>query len=345
MERRHGKTRLSKSSAFIAGGFASPGLHAVVCSGSTPPQRENGERSVGTAEIALIENMTRGFGLMDNEHGGGHVRRRALAFLNGEVSPLLATGRFSEAVGRDLFRAASELARLVGWMTHDVGRHALAQRYLVQALGLAEAAGDPALMSEMLAAMSQQATYMGEAHEAVDLARAARSLGNRAGVGALVAESSVMEAHGHARAGNSKACAAALTAAEAALDHGDRGSNPHWIGYFDEAYLSAKFGHCFRELGDHSNAVRFAERSLQMDDRYVRGRVFNLTLLAHSHAQAGDLDLACAVGREAGLSAARLRSHRAVKHLRDFRQTLAPLNGSAELTSLDEALAPVLTAA
>jgi hypothetical protein len=83
--------------------------------------------------------------------------------------------------------------------------------------------------------MSQHVTYIGEAQEAVDLAGGARSLTARAGVSALVAEASVMEAHGHARAGNSKACAAALTAAEVALDQADRSADPDWIGYFDEA--------------------------------------------------------------------------------------------------------------
>jgi hypothetical protein len=50
-----------------------------------------------------------------------------------------------------------------------------------------------------------------------------------------------MEAHGHARAGEAAACASALSAAEIALDRADRSSDPHWIGYFDEAYLLAKF--------------------------------------------------------------------------------------------------------
>jgi tetratricopeptide (TPR) repeat protein len=334
-----------QSAAFVAGGYARPSLHALVSGGAPGPQREIGERSVGAAEISLIQTMTHNLSLVDNQHGGGHVRRTALAFLESEVSPLLAAGAFTHTTGRDLFRSTAELARLVGWMTHDVGWHGLAQRYLIQALGLAEAANDYALMSEMLAAMSQHATYMGEAYEAVDLARGARSLAARAGVSALGAEASVMEAHGHARTGNSKACAAALTAAEVALDQADRSADPDWIGYFDEAYLSAKFGHCFRELGDHANAVKFAERSLQMDPRYVRGRVFNLTLLAHSHSQAGNLEHACAVGRQAGNAAAGLRSHRAVKHLRDFRRTLTPFEGSADVASLDEALSPVLSAA
>jgi hypothetical protein len=46
--------------------------------------------------------------------------------------------------------------------------------------------------------MSPHVTYMGEAQDAVDLARGARSLATRAGVSALVGEVSVMEAHGHA---------------------------------------------------------------------------------------------------------------------------------------------------
>ncbi|WP_442791570.1 hypothetical protein [Micromonospora sp. NBC_01813] len=42
---------------------------------------------------------------------------------------------------------------------------------------------------------------------------------------------------------------AALDRAERAFDRADNTSNPQWIGYFDEANLSAKFGHCFAALG------------------------------------------------------------------------------------------------
>lgn len=334
-----------KSSVFAATLFAAPSLHALVSAAGAEPRRESGGQSVGAAHVTFIQDMTKQFGTLDNRYGGGQVRQTAVRFLEAEVSPLLTAGRFSSSVGRSLLRSAAELARLVGWMTHDVGRHGLAQRHLIQALQLAEAAGDRALMSETLAAMSQQATYMDQPHAAVDLARAARSLAEREGLTALVAEASVMEAHGHARAGASAACAAALTAAESALDRADRSSDPHWIGYFDEAYLSAKFGHCLRELGDETNAVRFAERSLLMNEAYARGRVFNLTLLAHSHAQCGAVSEACAVGREAAAAATDLQSHRVKRHLQDFRQALQPAQGAAEVAALDEALTPLLSAA
>jgi transcriptional regulator with XRE-family HTH domain len=333
------------STAFAATAFAAPSLHALVSNADASPARPGGRVSVGASHLSVIQDMTKQFSSLDNRYGGGQVRRSAVAFLDGEVAPLLSDGRFSASVGRSLLRSAAELARLVGWMTHDTGRHGLAQRYLIQALQLAEAAGDRPLMSETLAAMSQQATYMGAASEAVDLARGAKVLAQREGVSALVAEASVMEAHGHARAGDSQACAVALSGAEAALDQADRSADPHWIDYFDEAYLSAKFGHCLRELGDQQHAIRFAERSLEMTSGFERGRVFNLTLLAHSHAQAGDMDQACSVGQEAASTAAGMTSARVVKHLRDFRRALRPANGSDAVIALDEAMAPVLSAA
>jgi transcriptional regulator with XRE-family HTH domain len=334
-----------RSTTFTAAVFATPSLHALVSNTDASPSRASGTLTVGAPQVSFIQEMTGNLATLDNRYGGGQVRHAAVAFLNGEVAPLLTRGRYSASVGRSLLRATAELARLVGWMTHDVGRHGLAQRYLIQALQLAEAAGDRALMSETLAAMSQQSTYMGEPHQAVDLARGARTLARREGLSALVAEASVMEAHGLARAGESTSCAQALTAAEVALDRADRSSDPHWIGYFDEAYLSAKFGHCLRELGDQEQAVKFAERSLQMNAGYARGRVFNLTLLAHSHAQRGAVSEACAVGQEAVAAAAGMRSHRVVKHLRDFRRALQPAEGSSEVAILDAALTPILSAA
>ena len=113
---------------------------------------------------------------MTTAYGGGQVRRSAVAFLDGEVAPLIADGRFSASVGRSLLRAAAELARVSAWMTHDTGRHGLAQRYPSRRYSWPRRQGDRALMSEVLAAMSQQATFMGDATEGVDLARGARLL-------------------------------------------------------------------------------------------------------------------------------------------------------------------------
>jgi hypothetical protein len=325
-----------RSAVFAASAFAAPALAAVI--GSVSDSAQRGQRaSLEQGKVAMMRDMTRTLGQLDNHHGGGQVRSVALAYLTTEVSPLLRDSASAGNAGADLLSAAAELTQLVGWMTHDVGLHGLAQRHLIQALGLAHAAGDRALVAELLCAMSQQSTYLHES-QGVDLARAARSVAEARGITALVAESHVMEAHAHASAGAGPACAASLHAAERALDKADRDADPHWISYFDEAYVAAKFGHCFRELGDHRNAVQFAQRSLNMDENYVRGRAFNLALLAHAQADAGDVSAACATGMTAIEAVAPLKSQRARAYIRGFRTALAPADGTQEVRQLDARL-------
>ena len=89
-----------------------------------------------------------------------------------------------------------------------------------------------------------------------------------------------MEAHGHAAYDDAQACSAALAAAERTFDRAVREDDPAWLAYFDEAYLAARMAQCFRDLGEARHAAQFAQRSLKMDGRYVRGRAFNLSLLA-----------------------------------------------------------------
>ena len=60
----------------------------------------------------------------------------------------------------------------------------------------------------------------------------------------------------------------------------------------------------------HRTPDAFHQRLFAM--AYRRGRVFNLTLLAHSHAERGAIDEACAVGKEAATAAAGMNSHRVV---------------------------------
>ena len=326
-----------QSAAFAASAFAGPALAALISDGADAVVRTTGDRRVSPQDVTLIRDVTRQFAQLDNRHGGGRVRPLALSCLNNQITPLLRAGQFDSSTGRALLCVTAELNQLVGWMTHDIGRHSLAQRYLIQALDLAKSAGDRQLVSELLSAMSQQSTYLGQ-REGIDLARAAGKVAAQQGNGALVAEARVMEAHAHAKAGSPAACAASLHAAEIALDRADRTTDPQWISYFDEAYMSAKFGHCFRELGDTANAIRFAERSLHMDNTYVRGRAFNLTLLAHAHADAGDISAACAAGHQAVDLAEHLNSDRAIRYLKEFQSSLSGASTSPEVIELNARL-------
>ena len=79
-----------------------------------------------------------------------------------------------------------------------------------------------------------------------------------------------MQAHALAVDREPAACSKALNAAERAFEHAEAADTPQWLRYFDEAYMAAKFGHCFRELGQGDKAEYFARRSLNMVDGYVR---------------------------------------------------------------------------
>lgn len=184
-------------------------------------------------------------------------------------------------------------------MAYDAEQHGLAQRYLIQALGLARLAEDHALGAEILAAMSQQAVYVARPDQAIDLARVAQAAARTAGSAVLLAECHVAEAHGHAARNDARACADALAEADRAFGRAAPGEEPAWLAYFDEAYLAARMAHCFRDLGQGQRAARFARRSLDMNQAYVRGRAFNLALLGTALAQQGQVEEACAAGTKA----------------------------------------------
>ncbi|GII92517.1 hypothetical protein [Sinosporangium siamense] len=295
-----------------------------------------GMRRVGMSDIAAIREVTRSFGELDNRFGGGRVRSAVVKYLDTAVSPLLHDGSYGDATGRELASATAELTRLAGWMAYDLEQHGLAQRYLLQALRLARGAGDHSLGGEILAGMSHQAIYIGQPSHALDLARAATLSARRVGVHTLLAEAHVLEAHALAALGDRASCSAALHEAELAFDRRRPGDEPEWLGYFDEAYLSAKFAHCFRDLGDGARAVQHARRSLEMDTRYVRGRMFNLSLLSAGLIQSGDLDEACVAAADALELAAELQSARTRTYAADLRKRLEPFEGESPVRALTE---------
>src|SRR5699024_8991310 len=90
---------------------------------------------------------------------------------------------------------------------------------------------------------------------------------------------------------------------------------PEWLAYFDEAYLAAKVAHCFLALNDDTQTATYAERSLEMNIDYVRGRTFNLLILATAHAP-NEPEEAVRIGGQALDLVEGLQSRRALSYLR-----------------------------
>lgn len=297
---------------------------------------------VTAGDIAALRSVGELFRTLDDAYGGGHARQALVRYLEHEGEPMLR-GSYGEAIGRRLFAAVADLTRLAGWTSYDIAAHGLAQRYFVQALRLAQAAGDRAYGSYVLVTMSRQAVYLGHGREAVQLARVAQQ---GVGSGAPPVVQSLLhasEARGHAVLGDLRACTASLTRAERALETArPRDEVPYWARFYDEAQLADEFAHCYRDLQQYRAAAQHAERSLQLRaPGQARGRLFCRVVLATARLGLGELEQACALGAEAAQAASEMRSARAVEYVRDFERRLEPYRDAAAVRGYRERVAAI----
>ncbi|MFD5100746.1 regulator [Streptomyces albidochromogenes] len=295
---------------------------------AVPRQRQTdrgpGQR-VTTGDIAALRSVGELFRTLDHAYGGGHARQALVRYLEHETEPMLR-GTYGEATGRRLFAAAADLTRLAGWTSFDIAAHGLAQRYFVQALRLAQAAGDRPYGSYVLVTMSRQAIHLGHGREAVQLARVAQQGVGSAAPAVVQALLHSVEARGHGVLGEVRACTASLVRAERAMEAARPGDElPHWARFFDEAQLADEFAHCHRDLQQYRAAAQHAERSLQLrSPGYARSRLFCRVVLATARLGLGELDQACSLGAEAAQQATEMRSARALEYVRDFEKRLEP---------------------
>ncbi|MQA05009.1 MAG: regulator [Streptosporangiales bacterium] len=283
-------------------------------------------RRVGASDVSAFGASVELFSQLDATRGGGYARAALVSFLHGTLTPLL-DGVFSERVGRSLFAAAAEATLLGAWMSYDAGRHGLAQRYFVQAVGLAEDSGSRALSGTVLSAMSHQATYLGHARDAANLARAAL-LGASATMSMTQqAQVYAMEARALAGLGEARGCDQALTNATSALEREDA-DMPAWISYFDQRELYAEIGHCIRDLGRTAAAARYAERSVD-GGCGPRSDFFAEMVAADAYRAEGEYELATTTALRALRLGEQLDSRRCLAYVNDFRRNLPTDDASA----------------
>lgn len=168
-----GRRDLLTGSAVAASALVEPSRDWLISGKDPQVERAAGAR-VGMADVAAVKAMTTALTDLDHRFGSGHVRPVLVHYLNSVVSGLLS-GAYREQVGRELFAAVARLTELGGYMAVDTGQPGLAQRYYIQALRLAQAAGDRAYGGYVLAAsMSHLAAQLGNPREIAQLARAAQ---------------------------------------------------------------------------------------------------------------------------------------------------------------------------
>ncbi|NGO81838.1 transcriptional regulator [Streptomyces sp. YC504] len=335
-----GRRDFLSGSSVAASALVEPSRDWLITGMDQQVARSAGAR-VGTADVEAVRAMTDALTQLDHQFGSGHVRPVVVHYLNSVVSGLLA-GSYREAVGRELFAAVARLTELAGYMAIDTGQPGLAQRYYIQALRLAQAAGDRGYGGYVLAAsMSHLAAQLGNPREIAQLARAAQE-GAR---GRVTPRAEAMfyaaEARGHALLGDARTTQLVVARAEVAMERAESsgsgsgpgsgsGDDPVWIRHFDRAYLADELAHCYRDLGQADAAERAAREALdRLPETRVRRRAIGLVLLATAQVQRREVEHACHTGMRAVELLGTLRSNRGAEYLDDLQQRLEPFGEEA----------------
>ncbi|MFJ8696456.1 transcriptional regulator [Streptomyces roseolilacinus] len=337
-----GRRDFLSGSTVAASALVEPSRDWLITGPDAQVARSAGAR-VGLADVRAVRAMTEALVDLDHRFGSGHVRPVVVHYLNSVVSGMLS-GSYRDAVGRQLFAATARLTELAGYMAVDTGQPGLAQRYYIQALRLAQAAGDRAYGGYVLAAsMSHLAAQLGNPREIAQLARAAQE-GSR---GHVTPRAEAMflaaEARGHALLGDARTCQDVAGRAVAALDRSDpdSGDDPAWIAHFDHAYLADELAHCHRDLGHAQAAARTATEALDGHPATrARRRAIGLVLLAAAQVQQREVEQACHTGARAAELLGTLRSSRGAEYLEDLQARLEPFRDEPAVREFTARLEP-----
>ncbi|MFE4973662.1 transcriptional regulator [Kitasatospora sp. NPDC056651] len=307
-------------------------------------QPEPGPR-VRLEDVTSVRNMFASFQDMDVMQGGGSGRLILTAYMNEHVYPLLRRA-FADDVRRALCAATAEQTYLLGWMAYDDGQHGTAQRYLIQALRLAEESQDAALGAHVLAGMADQATLLGNPQEGRRLAQAGRQGLSRSDSPACLADLWTLEARALAAAGDGKAASHAVTEAERAFARVQPEREAEWAKFIDGAYLHGEFANVFRDLSRPTQSAEHARRSIDFARAQGRARrgAMSQAALAVSHIQQGDLEAAHSAGVRAITLSARVKSSRSVEAVQDVQRRMVPFGSHPLVADFNERTRVLLAA-
>ncbi|MDJ0386284.1 sporulation protein [Streptomyces sp. G-G2] len=344
------RTFLHSSSSFAIGAYATPTtrwLAVPADTGPAPRISHPGARRVGRADLAELWEASEEARRWDSKFGGGNWKAGAVSdCLRHKAAPLLR-GTYTEQVGRELFTAISELARVAAWSAFDMGHHQAAQRDFIQSLRLARAAGNVEAGAYTLATMSLQATLRGYHQDAIDMAQGAYDRARHIAAPRVLAFIKLAEARAHAKAADTRAASAALAVCEALLGSVRPGSrDPEWIAYLTHGRISADATEIHRDLGKPAAALRWdAQAAVMPSGVFTRAVGIRAAVVASTHLRARELDLGLTMGERAVTILRQVRSTRAHDYLRSLNHELTPWAAEPQVNDFLHRSRQVLSAA
>jgi hypothetical protein len=276
-----------------------------------PPAPAARASTAGPDDVSRIREATRSFADLDDRCGGGHGRTAIAAYLVAEVTPLLrnTTG----GARPDLFRAASELAYLAGYMAADGGESGLGQDYFIEAVRLADEAGDPLLRATALRSMAVQAIELGHAHKAVDIAEASMDALRGGCPARTLAWVTGAYAEALAATGAGREARQALRRAERDLEGADSTPEALWFGGYRRESFNHQAGTLLASLGDlaeaevHLVASVGSRRTVERRTRALVGSRLARVQYCRGNRDAARATLWSLRGDLAGVESARVR--------------------------------------
>jgi tetratricopeptide (TPR) repeat protein len=298
--------------------------------------KSGGKVQVGRGEVAAIRQMTKSLGDAAAELGGGHARHLAVRYLHDDVAPWL-DGTWSEAVGRELFAATSQLVHLAGWMAQDEGNQDAAQQYYAHSFRLASEAGDAELAATALRGLAVQAIDLGFrptavriAEECVDQAKTLDSPRALAYYQATLANAAALD-------GDRRTATAALSASQTAIERASDAPGESWASHYSIGRWAHESGMILAQLGDCTSAQDHLHHALDihgLDRRRTRAIV--LADLGTVRLRQDDIDGALASWNDFLDCADGIRSIKVQDAVNDMRARLYRLRDVPGVEELDD---------
>ncbi|WP_174501588.1 tetratricopeptide repeat protein [Streptacidiphilus melanogenes] len=331
MERRQ---FLAATSAYALAALALPDLDAITR--RTRAAAAGGPVNVGRGEVLAIRQMTTALGDTASELGGGHARHLAVRYLTQDVAPWL-NGNYSEATGRDLFAATSQLVHLAGWMAGDEGNQGLAQQYYAHSFRLAAEAGDPELSATALRGMAVQAIDLGHRAAAVRLSEECVHYAGGIEDPRAVAYYQATLANAAALDGDRRTARVALAASESAIENAPKTPGESWAAHYSPGRWAHETGMILAQLGDLDTAQDHLHHALAihgLDRRRTRAIV--LADLGQVHLRRDDTDAALATWNDFLDTAEGIRSVKVTTAVDEMRARLHRLRDVPAAAELDQ---------
>ncbi|MEU5158424.1 hypothetical protein AB0G74_02245 [Streptomyces sp. NPDC020875] len=294
----------------------------------------------GAAEIATVRDMVAMFTRIDERHGGQHGRGAVVQYLVDDVARLCRARWQSEALHRQMYSAAGSLAYLAGWKAFDAGEHGLAQRYYLQAFGLARRSA-PLDQAYVLRILAQHGMDNGRPEHVLGMADAALRLsrGTDPSTQALF-----VSCRARALAASQQG-AEALREADRARELAATGEVADITGWARNWGFPASTVDYHRaainvRIGDHSAAEAHyaAARRRWSTAHHQRVAALSATFEGHAQLSQGRIEQACSTWHGALDAMTGVRSYQIVKAVRSMRSDLARFHarGVRPAAELDE---------